>query len=123
MSLAILGRLCLVALVISWMACRPAAGGPEHVPGERFRDCPDCPEMVVVPAGEFDMGSSSDEEGHDPAESPRHGVSIGKPFAIARYETTAREWRACLDDDGCLGFAGDPRRVVIACRSWASPGC
>ena len=27
--------------------------------GEAFRDCPDCPEMVVIPAGSFEMGSNS----------------------------------------------------------------
>jgi formylglycine-generating enzyme required for sulfatase activity len=78
--------------------------------------------MVVVPAGVFDMGSSSDEEGHDPTESPRHRVSIGRPFAIARYETTVREWRACFDDDGCLGVAGYPRegddRLPIMGIAW-----
>ena len=29
--------------------------------GEVFKDCPECPEMVVIPAGEFMMGSPSDE--------------------------------------------------------------
>src|SRR6202041_804691 len=40
-------------------------------PGETFRDCPDCTEMVVVPEGEFKMGS-----GDSPSEKPEHRVVI-----------------------------------------------
>ena len=65
-------------------------------PGETFRDCPDCTEMVVVPAGEFDMGSRD-----TPFEAPPHHVSIARPFAIARRETTFAEWDACVADGGC----------------------
>lgn len=103
MRVANLGQLYFAAPVMIWLAFPSAAAEPEHVPGERFRDCPDCPEMVVVPAGIFEMGSSPDEEGHEPVESPRHMVSINQPFAIARYETTVREWRACLSEDSCVG--------------------
>src|SRR5437867_3180710 len=44
-----------------------ATAAPE--PGELFRDCPDCPEMVVVPSGEFDMGGKD-----TPFEGPPHRV-------------------------------------------------
>ena len=30
--------------------------------GQSFKDCPDCPEMVVIPAGSFTMGAGADEE-------------------------------------------------------------
>src|ERR1700760_2389498 len=56
-------------------------------PGEVFRDCPDCTEMVVVPPGDFDMGSRE-----TPFESPPHRVTIAAPYAIARRETTFNEW-------------------------------
>ncbi len=65
-------------------------------PGEVFRDCPDCPEMVVVPPGDFEMGSRD-----SPYESPPHKVTIGNPFAIARRETTFNEWDACVAGGGC----------------------
>ena len=62
---------------------------PERVrPGETFRDCPECPEMVVIPAGEFVMGSPEDEEGRYADEGPQHGVRIAKPFAVGRFEVT-----------------------------------
>jgi formylglycine-generating enzyme required for sulfatase activity len=69
--------------------------GQGFKPGEIFRDCPDCPELVVVPAGSFDMGSSRQYE------SPVHPVIIAKPFAIGRHEVTFDEWDKCADEGGC----------------------
>jgi formylglycine-generating enzyme required for sulfatase activity len=65
-------------------------------PGEVFRDCADCTEMVVVPPGDFDMGSRD-----MPFESPPHKVTIASSYAIARRETTFAEWDACIADGGC----------------------
>jgi formylglycine-generating enzyme required for sulfatase activity len=65
-------------------------------PGEVFRDCADCTEMVVVPPGDFDMGSRD-----TPFESPPHKVTIASSYAIARRETTFAEWDACIADGGC----------------------
>jgi Sulfatase-modifying factor enzyme 1 len=50
------------------------------------------PAMVKVPAGEFLMGSGDDDSEAYPAEKPRHGVVIGKPFAIGKYEVTFEEY-------------------------------
>ncbi len=86
-------------------------------PGERFRHCADCPEMVVVPAGEFVMGSPSDEPGHSEIEEPRHRAAIRRPLAIGRTEVTYAEWGACAADGGCNGLyldaaVGGARPVV-----------
>ena len=69
------------------------AAGPDdqHLPGETFRDCSDCPELVIAPSGEFDMGSTT-----KPSEQPVHHVSIGKNFAIGRREVTFAEWDRCV---------------------------
>jgi formylglycine-generating enzyme required for sulfatase activity len=64
-------------------------------PGDQFRDCAGCTELVVVPAGSFDMGSTTEYE------NPVHRVTIGKPFAIGRHEVTFDEWDKCVDDGGC----------------------
>ena len=53
-----------------------------------FRDFTDGPEMVVIPAGRFIMGSPDDEEGRYSDEGPRHQVTIPKRFAIGRYALT-----------------------------------
>ena len=65
----------------------------EHLPGSVFRDCEQCPEMVVVPAGRFRMGDLNG--GGDSNERPVHDVTIAYPFAVGKYEVTFAEWDAC----------------------------
>jgi formylglycine-generating enzyme required for sulfatase activity len=67
-----------------------------RLPGEVFRDCADCPELVIIPSGEFDMGSNE-----KPAEMPVHHVTIPKNFAIGRREVTFAEWDRCAAAGGC----------------------
>ena len=87
--------------------------------GERFHDCPECPEMVVVPAGSFLMGSRESEKGRDGAEGPVHRVSFSAPFALGVYEVTFAQWDACESGGGCGGLSPDDwgwgrgRRPVI----------
>ena len=71
------------------------AGRSGFKPGDTFSDCTNCLELVVVPAGSFGMGSSSDYE------KPIHRVSIAKDFAIGRREVTFDDWDKCVDDGGC----------------------
>ena len=71
--------------------------------GDSFRDCPECPEMVVVPAGSYRMGSPSHEQGRDDDEGPVHRVTIAVPFAVGKYEVTFAEWDACEAAAGCDG--------------------
>lgn len=52
-------------------------------PKHSFKECDKCPDMVVVPAGNFTMGSPATETGRDIDESPQHSVMIAKPFAVA----------------------------------------
>src|SRR5438067_9053457 len=85
--------------LLTGSASAQIAAAPE--PGELFRDCPDCPEMVVVPSGEFDMGGKD-----TPFEGPPHRVTIAKPFAIERRETSFAEWDACVADGKCK-YRGD----------------
>jgi formylglycine-generating enzyme required for sulfatase activity/uncharacterized caspase-like protein len=72
--------------------------------GERFQECPTCPDMIVVPNGRFIMGSPDAELGRSGSEGPQHDVTIGKPFAVGRFAVTADEWKACLADGGCNGY-------------------
>ena len=73
-------------------------------PGVTLRDCDECPELVVVPAGSFMMGSPASEEGRDDDEGPQHRVRIGQPFAVGVYEVTFAEWDACVRAGGCGGY-------------------
>ncbi|MCY4319624.1 MAG: SUMF1/EgtB/PvdO family nonheme iron enzyme [Alphaproteobacteria bacterium] len=86
--------------------------------GETFRDCEFCPEMVVVPAGSFTMGSPPSEVGRDDYEGPQRVVTISRSFAVGKYEVTFEEWDACARDGGCSHQPDDKgwgrgRRPVI----------
>jgi formylglycine-generating enzyme required for sulfatase activity len=71
-------------------------------PGDSFRECAkDCPEMVVVPAGEFMMGSSADESDHYDNEDPLHRVTIARPLAVSKFEVTFEQWDACVAVGTC----------------------
>ncbi len=73
----------------------------QYQPGDEFRDCDVCPQMVVVPAGSFTMGSPESEEGHQSNESPQRRVTIPRPFAVGKFEVTFAEWDACHSEGGC----------------------
>ena len=78
-------------------------------PGAVFKDCDECPEMVVIPAGSFMMGSPPDPE-QDPFsnakpvkvgednEKPQHRVNI-QSFAIGKYEVTQEQWFAVMGNN------------------------
>ncbi len=86
--------------------------------GRVFRDCPTCPEMVAVPAGEFMMGSPESERGRNKDEGPQRKITISKPFAVGKFEVTFAQWDACVAESGCTHKPGDEswgrgRRPVI----------
>ena len=87
-------------------------------PGSKFRDCAECPEMVVVPSGTFQMGAPESEEGSYYVERPVHTVSVPS-FAAGVYEVTFAQWDACVAAGGCGGYSpndsswGRDRRPVI----------
>ena len=59
-------------------------------PGDTFKDCPDCPEMVVVPAGRFTMGSPKSEKDRGKDEGPQHEVTIPKAVRGRQVRGDAR---------------------------------
>ena len=63
-----------------------------HAVGRVFRDCPDCPEMIVVPSGRFTMGSPRSEQGRQNDEGPAHPVTIQYRFAVSVHEVTRGEF-------------------------------
>jgi formylglycine-generating enzyme required for sulfatase activity len=103
---------------------RLVAYRPWHV----LRDCPTCPELVVVPGGKFTMGSKVESEKLNRNELPAHEVDVG-PFAVGKYEVTVAEYRAFtkatfrVPDAGCkmLDF-GVGRWERVLGLDWAAPG-
>jgi len=78
-------------------------------PSKTFSDLPEGPEMVVIPAGRFLMGSPQEELHHWPDEAPQHEVTIGYSFAVGRFPVTFEEWDACVADGGCNGYRPDDK--------------
>jgi formylglycine-generating enzyme required for sulfatase activity len=83
-----------------------------------FRECAkDCPEMIVVPAGAFTMGSPATEPGRFDQEGPEHVVTIAKPFAVSKFDVTFVDWDACVSVAGCPktpdgGFGRETKPVI-----------
>ena len=105
-------------------------------PGETFRDCTSCPEMVVIPAGSMEMGSDDAEKSWAVSqgagmeglvdESPRHLVRL-RSFAMGRYDVTWAEYAEFVRETG--HEAGDachessmPGAKPLAHASWRHPG-
>jgi formylglycine-generating enzyme required for sulfatase activity len=83
----------LLVLIAGWAVPALAA---DLAPGTVFRDCDLCPELVAIAPGSFTMGSTERA-----GEQPLVNVTIAKPFALGRYETTFDEFDACVDAGGC----------------------
>lgn len=103
-------------LCLGLCACNACAA--DWAPGSNFKDCPDCPEMVVVPPGSFEMGSDD-----GPRERPIHKVNIAYSFAVGKYNVTFAEWDACVADGGCSGYRPDEmglgrKNVPVFYVSW-----
>jgi formylglycine-generating enzyme required for sulfatase activity/dienelactone hydrolase len=107
----------------------------ERAPGSGFRDCAECPEMLVIPAGKFIMGSSAAEKSWAASqtgsaegvadEAPQHEVSLPS-FAMGRYDVTRGEYAAFVREtghsagDGC-GIDGFEWKKQVE-KSWQNPG-
>jgi formylglycine-generating enzyme required for sulfatase activity len=98
---AVMLALALV-LVLAPGAATAAAGGVSQP--RTLVDCPDCPELVVVPAGRFVMGSGDGEKGRP--EGPVHPVRIPRPFALGRTEVTVAQFRRFVEQTGYTVAAG-----------------
>jgi formylglycine-generating enzyme required for sulfatase activity len=90
------GILALLLLPVLALAAAPPK------PGKHIKECSNCPELVVLPAGSFLMGSPASEPERD-ADEPQHRVNITKSFAIATTQVTWNQWEACVRDNWCEG--------------------
>lgn len=93
----------------SFASDRAAPPAPT-APGAEFRDCPECPLMVVVPAGSFMMGSPGTEARRSENEGPQRKVKIERPFAVGKFEVTYAEWDSCTAAGACAPEGQQPYR-------------
>ncbi len=97
-------RFLVVLLLLGSVFLLPSPSGAAELsdkkklrPGDIFKDCKICPEMIVIPVGKFRMGSTNGKK----REQPITEVVIPRPLAVSRYEITFDEWDACHADSGC----------------------
>ncbi len=102
----------LAPFVLSLLPIVPGWAADARVPGAVFRDCGDCPEMVVVPAGRFVMGTpaAGGRPGIAAAESDAIVIELPRPFALGRHEVSRRQFAAFIAKSG-----HEPR---FGCRTW-----
>lgn len=121
---AVLGQGChavLVAVGASDRRClAPGAG-------ETFRDCDDCPAMVVVPAGSFTMGSPAVEPERAGEREDQVRVRIAQPFAVGAFAVTRGEFAVFAAatghrPDGCCYVWTGTTWEERSDRSWQTPG-
>lgn len=111
----------------------PAAGHFAHtdvVGGDDanpFRDCSDCPELVLIPPGYVQIGAEPNDQLAGPEEKPGRNVGFANPFAIGRFEVTIAEFSTFLKSTGrtmpaCSRSSSPPAerhdRHPITCVSW-----
>ena len=108
------------ASVYDWIEEITGIGGQRIPPGSvddrarpvlsRFRDCGDCPELVAIPTGAFEMGSAPSELGFQSRESPRQSVRVRRRLAVGTHEVSFRQWYRCVDAGGCSQRPDDSLR-------------
>ncbi len=94
----------MLAIVLS-VSFASADVAQDSKSGITFRDCPDCPEMVMIPAGSFMMGSNNGL--YDNREKPVHRVTFAKPFAMGKTEVTQGQWKAVMGTNPSFHNCGD----------------
>lgn len=119
-----------VSIAVTLASC---ALSPARAPAELTRDCPDCPELVAIPTGEFVMGAELAESKRlglpdywAVREQPRHRVVVARAFAIGKYEVTRGQFAAFAretgysPEPGCWHFIGS-EWLLDKERSWRDP--
>ncbi|MDA0240005.1 MAG: formylglycine-generating enzyme family protein [Proteobacteria bacterium] len=82
--------------------------------------------MVVIPAGQFQMGAPDDETDRGNDEGPVRIVTIAKPFAVGKYEVTRKQFAAFVNETGHWGNArcliwNRSQLAFDDARSWLDP--
>jgi formylglycine-generating enzyme required for sulfatase activity len=83
-------------------AQRDRGADAKLAPGQTFTECRNCPEMMVLPAGKFTMGSPADEPERRESERQQE-ITFTRPFALSRTAVTWDQWEACVRDRWCDG--------------------
>ena len=96
-ALVAVGGLTLIIVMIG-RGSAPDWSRPESLPKELTFDLGKGVklELVLIPAGEFLMGSPYSDQHADADEKPQHRVRITKPFYMGKYLVTQEQWEAVM---------------------------
>jgi formylglycine-generating enzyme required for sulfatase activity len=97
-------------------AVPPASSGARETTAT-FKDCDVCPEMVMLPAGTFMMGSPEDERGREKIEGPPRPIVIARRFALGRLEVTVEQFAVFVAETGA-GIGSACNRVDSKTARW-----
>lgn len=116
-----------VVMIALSMSATTAQSAPEKT-GNVFTDCDTCPEMVVVPSGQFIMGTADSEVGRLQNEGPQREVTISKSFAVSRHEVTVGQYRQFSEatnrgvkNNNCVVVTGLRGGEPVQGKSWDDP--
>jgi formylglycine-generating enzyme required for sulfatase activity len=105
------------ALSILEKALATASRKPGDVFRDKLKDGTEGPKMVVIPAGEFSMGSSITEAGRDLDEGMVRNVRIPRVLAVSSFEIMEMEYETCRRSGICpapaLTYSNDTNYPVI----------
>ncbi len=112
----------LATLVAAGLCAWPAAAADKaaSVAAANFQDCPDCPVMVVVPAGSVTIGAGPDAFDRKANERIRTTATIARPFALAETEVSRAQFAAFIADSGYPMPRGelDGKPGPMGCNFW-----
>jgi formylglycine-generating enzyme required for sulfatase activity len=91
----------VAGFALAWFAVATGANAQSPEAGKILRDCDTCPEMVVIPAGSFEMRTPPWGPGYPHNEGYFFPVTFEAPFAIGKYEITFAEWDVCVSEGRC----------------------
>jgi formylglycine-generating enzyme len=111
-------------LAVAYSNAQPAF--PRNTTKE-VKDCPDCPQLVIIPPGTFTMGSPETEEGREIGEI-QHKVTVSNAFAIGKNPVTKGEFRKFVSETGynakgkCFSMDAQGNPSESELYNWETPG-
>lgn len=113
----------VLAAMLPWSAVQARNA---KQPGTTFRDCAECPQMTVLPAGAFLMGSSDPPSAKTRSMEPRHEVRFAAPFAVSTFEVTFAQYAQFVRETGYRGgdqcvVWSDHKSQLLEGKNWRDP--
>jgi formylglycine-generating enzyme len=99
----------------------------DRAAGTVFRDCVDCPEVVVIPPGNFTVDSPESEVARINSAEPPRPVEKLRAIGVGRYEVTRAQFARFVQETGhsttggCFAWNGN-KYLQDASKNWRNPG-